>query len=76
VRIEVADDGPGIAADYVDLIFQKFARGASAAAHQTAGAGLGLYLSRQIMRAHGSDLTVESTPGAGTVFAFDLKVAS
>jgi two-component system OmpR family sensor kinase len=72
----VADDGPGIAAEYVDLIFEKFARGPSAVAHQTAGAGLGLYVSRQIMRAHGSDLTVESTPGAGTVFAFDLTVAS
>ncbi len=76
VRIEVADDGPGVAPEYADLIFEKFARGPSAAAHQTSGAGLGLYVSRQIMRAHGSDLTVESTPGAGTVFAFSLKVAS
>ena len=76
VRIEVADNGPGLAAEYVDLIFEKFARGPSAAANQTSGAGLGLYLSRQIMRAHGSDLTVESTPGAGAVFAFSLKVAS
>lgn len=76
VHIEVADNGPGIAAEYVELIFEKFARGPSAAAQQTSGAGLGLYLSRQIMRAHGSDLTVESTPGAGTVFAFSLKVAS
>jgi PAS domain S-box-containing protein len=76
VRIEVADDGPGIAAEYVDLIFEKFARGPSAAAHQTSGAGLGLYVSRQILRAHGSDLTVQSTPGERTVFAFDLTVAS
>jgi signal transduction histidine kinase len=76
VRIEVADDGPGLAAEYFDLIFEKFARGPSAVAHQTSGAGLGLYVSRQILRAHGSDLTVESTPGEGTVFAFDLKVAS
>jgi PAS domain S-box-containing protein len=76
VRIEVADNGLGLAVEDVDLIFEKFGRGPSAAAHQTSGAGLGLYLSRQIMRAHGSDLTVESTPGAGTVFAFDLKVAS
>jgi two-component system, sensor histidine kinase and response regulator len=76
VRIEVADNGPGIAAEYVDLIFEKFGRGPSAAASQTTGAGLGLYVSRQILRAHGSDLTVESTPGEGTVFAFDLKVAS
>ena len=76
VCIEVADNGPGIAAEYVDLIFEKFARGPSAAAHQTSGAGLGLYVSRQILRSHGSDLTVDSTLGKGTVFAFDLKVAS
>ena len=76
VRIEVADDGPGLAAEDVDLIFEKFGRGPSAAAHQTSGAGLGLYVSRQIMRAHGSDLTVDSTPGEGTVFSFNLKVAS
>jgi PAS domain S-box-containing protein len=76
VRIEVADKGPGLPAEDFDLIFEKFGRGPSAAARQTSGAGLGLYLSRQIMRAHGSDLTVESTPGTGTVFAFDLKVAS
>jgi PAS domain S-box-containing protein len=75
VRIEVADNGPGIAAEYVDLIFEKFARGPSAAAHQTSGVGLGLYVSRQILRSHGSDLTVDSTPGKGSIFAFDLKVA-
>jgi signal transduction histidine kinase len=76
VRIEVADNGPGFAPEYVELIFEKFARGPSAAAQQTSGAGLGLYVSRQILRSHGSDLTVDSTLGKGTVFAFDLKVAS
>jgi signal transduction histidine kinase len=57
----------------VDLIFEKFGRGQQAAARQTPGAGLGLYLSRQIVQAHGSDLTVESTPGQGSVFAFELE---
>ena len=76
VRLEVADCGPGLLAEDIDLVFEKFGRGHVAAALQTPGAGLGLYVSRQIIRAHGSDLTVESTPGTGTVFAFDLKVAS
>ena len=39
-----------------------------------AGAGRGLYQSRRIVRAHGSELTVASTPGAGAVFGFDLEV--
>jgi signal transduction histidine kinase len=76
VRIEVADHGPGLLAEEVALIFEKFGRGQQAAARQTPGAGLGLYLSRQIVQAHGSDLTVESTPGQGCVFAFELEAMS
>jgi PAS domain S-box-containing protein len=76
VRIEVADRGPGLPAEDVGLIFEKFGRGQQAAARQTPGAGLGLYLSRQIVQAHGSDLTVESMPGQGSVFAFELEAMS
>ena len=73
--IEVADHGPGIHPDDLDRIFEKFDRGCDRRERKPVGAGLGLYLSRQIMRSHGSDLTVRSTPGAGSVFGFDLKVA-
>src|SRR5215211_6187062 len=76
VRLEVVDRGPGLPAEDVALIFEKFGRGHQAAEQQTPGAGLGLYLSRQIVEAHGSDLTVVSAPGTGTVFAFDLEVVS
>ena len=71
VRIEVADRGPGIHPDDVGRVFEKFARGA--AAEKAPGAGLGLYLSRRIMQAHGSELTVDSVPGKGSVFAFELE---
>jgi len=37
------------------------------------GVGMGLYLSRRIVRAHGSDISVRSRPGAGSVFAFELE---
>jgi PAS domain S-box-containing protein len=76
VRIEVADRGPGITEEEVALIFEKFARGRLAAARQTPGAGLGLYLSRLIVEAHGSDLTVETAPGSGTRFAFELGIVA
>jgi PAS domain S-box-containing protein len=76
VRIEVADHGPGLPGEDMGLIFEKFGRGHQAAAQQIPGAGLGLYLSRQIIQAHGSDLTVESTPGEGLVFAFELETVS
>jgi two-component system OmpR family sensor kinase len=76
VRIEVADQGPGLSAADAALIFQKFGRGPRAAVRQTPGAGLGLYLSRRIAEAHGSELTVASAPGNGSRFAFDLAVVS
>ena len=60
----------------MDLIFEKFARGRAAADNRTAGTGLGLYLSRRIVEAHGSELWVKSTLGHGTTFGFDLRVAA
>jgi signal transduction histidine kinase len=73
VRIEVADRGPGIHPDDLGRVFEKFARGASG--QKAPGAGLGLYLSRRIVRAHGGELTVGSTPGEGSVFSFELERA-
>ena len=75
VRVEVADQGPGIHPDDLRRIFEKFGRGRDATGGHVAGAGLGLYLSRRLVQAHGSDITVESTPGTGSVFAFELEVA-
>lgn len=75
VRIEVADRGPGIASDDLTTIFEKFGRGRQTAERQSPGLGLGLYLSSQIVHAHGAELTVEVTPEGETVFAFDLRVA-
>lgn len=74
VRIEVADHGPGIQQEDLSRIFEKFGRGRDAEGGKVPGVGLGLYLSRRIVRAHGSDLWVESRPGAGAVFGFELEV--
>jgi PAS domain S-box-containing protein len=76
VTIEVADTGPGIPAADVSLIFEKFGRSRETTDREVAGTGLGLYVSRAIVEAHGSELTVASTPGSGTVFRFALKVVS
>jgi PAS domain S-box-containing protein len=75
VRIEVADRGPGISEEDQSVIFEKFGRGRLAVDRQSPGLGLGLYLSGQIVQAHGSDLTVETTPDGETIFGFDLRVA-
>jgi signal transduction histidine kinase len=73
VRMEVADRGSGIDPDDLERIFEKFERGQNGSNGQVSGAGLGLHLSRRIARAHGSDLTVRSRPGVGSVFAFELE---
>jgi signal transduction histidine kinase len=75
VRIEVADRGPGINLEDQERIFEKFARGRDRETLSIPGGGLGLYLSRRIVQAHGSDLTVASSPGQGATFGFELEVA-
>jgi PAS domain S-box-containing protein len=75
IRIEVADRGFGIHPDDLSRIFEKFGRGIDESLRNIPGVGLGLYLSRRIVQAHGSDLTVASSPGQGATFGFELKVA-
>jgi signal transduction histidine kinase len=75
VRIEVADWGPGINPSDRERIFEKFGRGEHTTGGRVPGVGLGLYLSRRIVRAHGGELGVEETPGGGATFWFTLPVA-
>jgi signal transduction histidine kinase len=73
VRIDVIDQGYGIHPDDMVRVFDKFGRGRDQSGKKVAGIGLGLYLSRRIIQAHGSDLTVQSTLGAGSTFGFELE---
>jgi signal transduction histidine kinase len=70
VVIEVADDGPGIAPELRDRLFDPFV------STKDGGTGLGLALSHQIVRDHGGALTVASPPGAGATFAIRLPRAA
>lgn len=72
VEVRVRDQGPGIPMRELDRLFDRFYRSGSAAGSQTTGVGLGLYLSRAIVRAHGGEMWVESAWGAGATFAFTL----
>jgi len=69
-RVDVADDGPGVPEAELGAVFRRFYRGAAAA--QTEGAGLGLYLARQIVSAQGGYVKAASAPGKGTVFSVFL----
>jgi len=72
VRISVADTGPGIPAESLPRVFDRFwqARGT-----RRAGAGLGLAIARGIVEAHGGEMGVRSEPGTGSTFFFTLPVA-
>ncbi|MDZ3835899.1 MAG: HAMP domain-containing sensor histidine kinase [Rhodospirillales bacterium] len=65
--IDVGDDGPGIAAVMQAELFKPFAT-----AGRDGGSGLGLAIAREIVRAHGGDLTLAATGPAGSVFRIDL----
>ena len=72
VRVEVRDEGPGIPQEHLTHLFERFYRIPKNAA--TRGTGLGLYISRKIIDAHGGEIGVESIVGEGTSFFFTLPV--
>ena len=69
--LTVADDGPGIPADLIPRIGERFFRVAEGR-NDAEGAGLGLAIVKGIVRAHGGDLAVESPPGGGATFTVRL----
>jgi signal transduction histidine kinase len=75
VRVSVSDCGPGIAPAEQQRIFEKFYRAGPSLTREAGGTGLGLYISRELVRRMGGKLTVRSEPGAGATFAFDLPRA-
>jgi PAS domain S-box-containing protein len=72
VRITLRDTGPGIPSDRLDDIFEPFVQVGRNFTHTSEGAGLGLAISRDLARAMGGELTVESTLGVGSAFSLDL----
>jgi signal transduction histidine kinase len=75
-RLVVADSGIGIAPDELERVFERFHRGAGAAARDDIGSGLGLPLARAIARAHGGEVRLENRPDRGTVALVDLPAAN
>ncbi|HEX8107185.1 MAG TPA: HAMP domain-containing sensor histidine kinase [Kofleriaceae bacterium] len=75
VAIAVADEGVGMSADEIEHVFDPFRRGAGAT-RAIPGAGLGLFVARRIVEAHGGEIAVESVPAAGTTFTVRLPVGA
>lgn len=72
--VAVADHGVGIPRDQIDRLFTRFGRIVTPDTRHIEGTGLGLYLSRELARLHGGDLTAESEPGRGSKFVLRVPV--
>jgi two-component system, NarL family, sensor histidine kinase BarA len=74
VRFRVADTGPGIAPDRLTELFEPFHQLDGSSTRRQGGTGLGLTLVKMILEAHGTSVTVDTEPGRGSSFRFDLPV--
>ncbi|MEG3920282.1 MASE1 domain-containing protein [Microcoleus sp. T3_A4] len=74
VRCTVTDNGVGISAKQRESLFELYVHDPNS--RQLTGLGLGLYLSKQIIKAHGGEIGVESTPGGGSTFWFSLPAVN
>ena len=75
VDVHVADTGPGIGAEHLPRLFERFYRVDPARAKKDGGTGIGLAIARSVVEAHGGRIWAESEPGKGSVFTFELPVA-
>jgi signal transduction histidine kinase len=75
-QLSVTDSGLGIEKADLGTIFSRFGRIVNAQNSHLIGAGLGLYLAREIARLHGGDIRVESKPGQGSTFTVSLPLAA
>lgn len=78
IKISVQDTGPGIQKDDISKLFSKFGRLAHSYATiaESTGTGLGLYISREIIKAHGGEIGVSSNPPHGSTFWITLPLST
>lgn len=72
VQARVSDRGPGIPPEQLHHIFEPFSRGIHSSYHWTRGYGLGLYIARELLRAHNGDIWAENREGGGACFVLSL----
>ena len=70
----VRDQGPGISLENQARLFKQFSRLADAQTRGIPGSGLGLYISKRIVEAHGGQIWVDSEPGSGAAFSYSLPL--
>ena len=73
IHLEVDDQGPGILAEHITNLFERFYR-VPDSKDNARGTGLGLYICRKLVEAHGGEIGVDSEPGVGSRFYFTLPI--
>jgi two-component system sensor histidine kinase BaeS len=76
VEISVSDNGPGIPAEQLERIFERFTRGDAGLTQRVGGTGLGLAISKSLVELHGGSIAAESTVGQGSTFRVRLPIAT
>jgi two-component system phosphate regulon sensor histidine kinase PhoR len=74
IIISIRDQGCGIEKKHLPRLFERFYRVDKARSRQLGGTGLGLAIVKHIAQAHGGYVTVESTPGKGSIFSIHLPI--
>ena len=72
VRFEVCDTGPGLSQEEKAFLFEKYSKLASKRKAELKGTGLGLFICKSIVEAHGGTIDVDTEPGKGSTFHFTL----
>ena len=73
-RVMVQDNGPGIPAEDLPHVFERFYRVDKSRSRTTGGIGLGLTIAQRLVESHGGEITVQSDPGRGSSFIVDLPL--
>jgi len=75
VELSIRDSGPGVPAAFVPRLFERFTRAEEVRGGVQKGTGLGLYITRSLLRANGGDISYRATPGGGATFCIQLRCA-
>jgi two-component system sensor histidine kinase GlrK len=73
LQVSVTDSGPGVPAESLSSIFEKFSQGSHKGANTRNGTGLGLAIAKNIIKSHGGEIWAESQQGRGSTFVFVLR---